>query len=417
VKLAKNAKKYNFITPRDYLDFIKHFTDVLKTKKEELQEQELHLNTGLDKLKSTEAEVIDLQQNVLVDIQKDLTVKNEEANTKLTLMLEEQANAEKSREISIKTSEEVKVMQVEIAKRTEEVNADLGKAEPALIEAQESVNSIQTSHLNEIKAMGKPPDKVRYAVEAVCCLLYGLSTKPTWKDCRAYVGKPDFVPTIIGFDKDQVTKKTKEFVKKEFIGTDTWNIDAIFKASKAAGPLAKWVQSLIEYADIFLKIEPLRNEVKELEDKEKELSTKSEELTTKIVDLQNNIDQYKKDYAVLIAEVERIKSEMDKVTDKVERSKQLISNLSSERTRWDFSCQDIQNRMATLIGDCLLSGAFLTYLGFFDHSYRKFLNQEWKGCLGTAGIKYKDDLSYLEFLSKPSERLMWQGEGLPNDDI
>lgn len=37
------------------------------------------------------------------------------------------------------------------------------------------------------------------------------------------------------------------------------------KASKAAGPLAIWVKSIIMYADIFLKIEPLRNEVKELE--------------------------------------------------------------------------------------------------------------------------------------------------------
>jgi len=40
---------------------------------------------------------------------------------------------------------------------------------------------------------------------------------------------------------------------------------AIMKASKAAGPLAIWVKSIVQYADIFLKIEPLRNEVKELE--------------------------------------------------------------------------------------------------------------------------------------------------------
>lgn len=390
---------------------------MLVAKKEELQEQELHLNTGLDKLKTTEAEVIDLQQNVLVKIQADLEQKNDEANKKLTLMLEEQNNAEKSKEISIKTSEEVKIMQVEIAKRQEEVNNDLGKAEPALLEAQESVNSIQTSHLNEIKAMGKPPDKVRVAVEAVCVLIYGLGAKPTWKDCRSYITKTDFIPTILNFNKDDVTEKTKKYIKKEYLDNSTWDIAAIFKASQAAGPLAKWVQSLIEYAEIYLKIEPLRNEVKQLEDKERELSEKSEELTKKIVELESNIEQYKKDYAILIAEVERIKSEMDKVKDKVERSKQLITNLSSERTRWDFSCQDIKNQMATLIGDCVLSGAFLTYLGFFDHSYRKFLNQEWKACLGTAGIKYKDDLAYLEFLSKPSERLIWQSEGLPNDDI
>ena len=43
------------------------------------------------------------------------------------------------------------------------------------------------------------------------------------------------------------------------------------KHLKAAGPLAKWVQSLIEYADIFLKIEPLREELSLLKAKEQEL--------------------------------------------------------------------------------------------------------------------------------------------------
>ena len=59
-KLAKAAKKFNFITPRDFLDFIKHFVELYHEKKDELQEQQLHLNTGLDKLKQTEEEVMKL---------------------------------------------------------------------------------------------------------------------------------------------------------------------------------------------------------------------------------------------------------------------------------------------------------------------------------------------------------------------
>ena len=90
---------------------------------------------------------------MLVKIQAELEIKNIEANKKLTLMLEEQNIAEKSREASIKTNEEIKKMQIEIAKRTEEVNNDLGKTEPALRDAQESVNSIKSAHLNELKAI------------------------------------------------------------------------------------------------------------------------------------------------------------------------------------------------------------------------------------------------------------------------
>jgi hypothetical protein len=42
-KLSKNAKKFNYITPRDFLDFIKHFTNLQKEKNEELNEQKKNL--------------------------------------------------------------------------------------------------------------------------------------------------------------------------------------------------------------------------------------------------------------------------------------------------------------------------------------------------------------------------------------
>ena len=52
-KLAKSAKKFNYITPRDFLDFIKHFVELYKEKKLMLEDQQFHLNVGLDKLKQT----------------------------------------------------------------------------------------------------------------------------------------------------------------------------------------------------------------------------------------------------------------------------------------------------------------------------------------------------------------------------
>lgn len=59
-KLMRSAKRFNYITPRDFLDFIKHFVELYHEKKEELEEQQYHLNVGLDKLRQTETAVIDL---------------------------------------------------------------------------------------------------------------------------------------------------------------------------------------------------------------------------------------------------------------------------------------------------------------------------------------------------------------------
>ena len=38
LKLARSAKKFNYITPRDLLDFIRHFVDLKQNKKSELVE-------------------------------------------------------------------------------------------------------------------------------------------------------------------------------------------------------------------------------------------------------------------------------------------------------------------------------------------------------------------------------------------
>jgi len=107
------------------------------------------------------------------------------------------------------------------------------------------------------------------------------------------------------------------------------------RASQAAGPLAKWVSSLLEYAEIFDSITPLREELDALQQEASIKQKEYGEMTAQIDLLQKKIDQYKAEYAVLISEVQRLKSEMSTVQVKVERSINLIHNLSSERIRWE----------------------------------------------------------------------------------
>ena len=61
--------------------------------------------------------------------------------------------------------------------------------------------------------------------------------------------------------------------------------------------------------------------------------------------------------------------------------------------------------MGSMCGDVLICGAFLSYIGFFDHFYRKVLMFNWREYLKSIGLIYKLDLSHTEYLSKPSDRL------------
>lgn len=73
--------------------------------------------------------------------------------------------------------------------------------------------------------------------------------------------------------------------------------------------------------------------------------------------------------------------------------------------------------MASLLGDCLLSSAFLTYIGFFDHFYRISLQADWRISVDEIYLKNSSNLAWIEFLSKSNDRLLWQTQALPSDDL
>jgi dynein heavy chain 1 len=73
--------------------------------------------------------------------------------------------------------------------------------------------------------------------------------------------------------------------------------------------------------------------------------------------------------------------------------------------------------MNCLIGDCLQASAVLTYIGFFDHFYRKLLTGEWVDIIEQQAFKINPDLKFVEFLAPSSDRLQWVKQGLPQDDL
>lgn len=66
-------------------------------------------------------------------------------------------------------------------------------------------------------------------------------------------------------------------------------------------------------------------------------------LDSKVIELESRIEVLKSDYAQLVAKAENIKGDMKTVKEKVDRSVQLIKNLSSERERWEISSKNFVN--------------------------------------------------------------------------
>jgi dynein heavy chain 2 len=108
------------------------------------------------------------------------------------------------------------------------------------------VSGVSKDNINELKNFANPPANVKLALEPVIALLLNKSTKPEWAEIKAELKKETFKNSVLLFDKDKIGKKCSAFISSTYLKTEgSYNIDAFFNASKAAGPLAMWLKSII----------------------------------------------------------------------------------------------------------------------------------------------------------------------------
>lgn len=414
-RLLRQQARLTYLTPRHYLDFVAHCVRLFNEKREDLEDQQRHLNVGLEKLRDTVEKVRDLRAS-LAQKKTQLEIKDMEANEKLQRMIADQREAEQRKATSLKIRANLDKQEEEVAMRKEVVNADLEKAEPAVLDAQESVSNIKRQHLTEVRSMGNPPAGVKLALEAVCTLLG--HRVDSWRTIQGIVRRDDFIASIVGYDNErQMTKNHRLRMQNDFLSKDDFTYEKVNRASKACGPLVQWVEAQVNYSAILDRIGPLREEAEQLEEQALQTKAEAQAIENTIADLERSIAKYKSEYAGLISETQTIKSEMSRVEIKVNRSVKLLDSLSSERSRWEGGSKSFETQISTIVGDVLVAAAFLAYGGLYDQQFRKAMIDDWLGQLALSGIQYKAHSPITEYLSSAEERMKWSENGLPVDDL
>jgi dynein heavy chain 1 len=414
-KLLKRQGRYNYCTPRHYLDFISHYVKLFREKREELEDQQRHINVGLDKLNDTVQQVEDLRIS-LAQKKLELETKNQQANDKLVKMVAEQQEAEQKKLVSQQISQALELQNREVEDRKLVVMGELSRVEPIVREAQKSVSGIKKQQLTEVRSMGNPPEAVKLTMESVCTILG--HQIDSWKAVQTVIRRDDFIASIVNFDTEKSMKSSlRERMKRDYLSNPTFNFDIVNRASKACGPLVQWVIAQLSYSEILDRVGPLREEVKSLEQSAEETQVKASEIEGTIAHLERSIQNYKEEYAVLISATQLLKSEMERVKCKVDRSLSLITSLGIEKQRWSRTSSSFETQMTTLIGDTVLHAAFLAYSGFFDQQYRHALWMQWRNQLQCSDIQFKNELSLIENLCSADKRLTWHSSTLPKDDL
>ena len=414
-RLQKQQGRSTYLTPRHYLDFVSQYVKLFNEKRENLEEQQRHLNVGLEKLRDTVDKVEDLRLS-LAQKKSQLERKELEANEKLERMVSGQREAEQRKAASLQIQEALEAQERVVSERKDVVLSDLSLAEPAVVEARKSVSNIKRQHLTEVRSMGNPPASVRLALEAVCTLLG--HKVDSWKTIQGIVRREDFIGSIVNYDNErQMTKSHRTKMQNDYLSKEDFTYERVNRASKACGPLVQWVEAQVNYSAILDRVGPLREEVMDLEERLLQTKAEAQAIENTIRGLEASIATYKTEYASLISQTEAIKTEMSRVEFKVNRSLRLLTSLSSERERWEEGSRSFEIQINTLVGDVLIASAFLAYGGFYDQQFRKLMVDDWVSQLTQSGISFKPYNPVTEYLSNADERLAWQRNSLPVDDL
>lgn len=415
----ENEKRYNYTTPKSFLEQIALYGKLLGKKTADIKERIYQLTSGLEKLKSTTKEV-DVLKITLAEQEIVLKEKNDAADKLIQVLTVE--NEKVSKEQAFAAEEEEKVGQAEedVAAQKAICTEDYRKAEPALIAAQEALNTLNKNNLTELKSFGSPPE----AVVNVCAAVLVLFSKGkipkdrSWKECKLMMGKVDqFLYDLINYDKENIHPDILKAIQP-YLADPEFMPEKIFAKSAAASGLCAWVINIIRFYDVYLVVEPKKRALVKASEDLNELRERLRMLKEKLSELEQQLNKLNADFEKALAEKMKCQAEADATAYTINIANRLVNGLASENVRWRDLIKNYHASLVTLPGDVLQVTAFLSYVGCFTRKYRlDLLDKYWAPYLQKlpVPIPRAEGLDPLSLLTDDATVAEWNNQGLPSD--
>jgi dynein heavy chain len=421
-KYLLNEKRYNYTTPKSFLELINLYKQMLVKKAGELSQSMERLENGLAKLESTASQVDDLKAKLATQ-EVELGAKNEEAERLIERVAVDTEKVNKEKAVADEEEQKVATFTKEVGEKQRQCEMDLKAAEPALAAASAALNTLNKANLTELKSFGSPSDDVKNVVAAVMVLLSppGKIVKDrSWKAAKASMAKVDqFLETLVNFNKENIDQSNLEALQP-YLQDPNFNADFIKSKSIAASGLCGWVVNIVGYYNVYCDVEPKR---RALESANTELSAsqaKLADIKAKIAELDRNLSELKAKFEKAVSDKLKCEEEARTTQETIELANRLVGGLASEKIRWSGAVNKFKEQQYTLAGDVLLSSAFLSYVGCFSKKYRnELLDEKWLEYLRSKEVNMplSENLDPLSILTNSAEIAKWNNEGLPNDRV
>eukprot|EP00741_Cyanophora_paradoxa_P004754 tig00000828_g4612.t1 len=424
LRYLERERRHNYTTPKSFLELIKLFKSMLEGKRSSLTGSIERLQTGLDKLQKTSSEVAVLEEelkNKMVEVE---IKKAEAAEFAAKVKSEKEIVEEESNKAAV-TAEECKVIAEEVRLKREECEVELQRAEPAVAAAEAALNTLQKKDLVELKSLKTPPagiDDILAAVMVMQSPATGVIKDRSWQAAqKTMLSVERFMSDLKEFktliDKEQVPAANFKAVR-QYTANPQFKGENVKTKSKAAAGLCDWVNNIVIYYDIICDVEPKRRalaaSIVALEEAEK----KKEEAEHRVVELNDKLSELIREFDAAEAAKDAVIAEAERCQRKLKLAQRLVAALASENTRWAQGVEELKGKLSVLVGDVLLSSAFVSYIGAFNNHFRQQLvDERWKPYLVQHKIPTSPVMDPLAILTTDAEIARWMNDGLPSDRV
>ncbi|XP_053593671.1 dynein beta chain, ciliary [Microplitis demolitor] len=410
-----NEKRYNYTTPKSFLEQISLYSKLLVDKINNLKSRIVKLENGIIKLESCAGQVDELKEILAVQ-EVELNKKNEIADKILAEVREENTKAEVEK--AIVSEEEARVAEIKerVSLRQKRCDEDLAKAEPAVRQAEAALDTLNKNNLTELKSFGTPPEAVAIVAQAVLVLFSPKGKIPkdrSWKACKAMMGGADaFLSALRKYDKENIHPDVVKAIQP-YINDKEFDPDIIYSKSQAAAGLCSWVKNIMVFHYINLNVKPLRAALAQANAELKASMEKLVHLRQRLAELQKELDVLSEKMSVAVAEKQKCQDEADTTALTIDLANRLVNGLASEKIRWAKTIDILKTSCETVPGDMLLATAFISYVGCFTRQYRHdLINLHWIPFLDKLEprIPRNRDLDILSLLTDDAQIAQWNND-------
>jgi dynein heavy chain len=424
-------KKYNYVTPTSYLSVLSTYKKALKDKRVEINGKIARLANGLNKLKTTKADVSVMQES-LVKLQPELKKTSAEVDEMMVKITADKAVAAETK-IAVQAEEkEASEIAAKAKAIADSAQADLDEALPALDAALESLDKLKKNDLDEVKALKTPPIGVKLTMEA-CCIMFEvkpdkvkdpnnqMSNKKIndyWGPSKKHllVDPKALLARLRGFDKGNIPDNVIQTIGP-YIEMEEFQPKAIEKASKACTAICMWVHAMNKYHWISISVEPKRIALREAEAELAEGTKRLESARSQLKAVLDNIQSLETQFSNAVSKKEALEDEMERCKIRLDSAMKLIGGLGGEESRWEKTVISLNEDYGNLIGDAVVSAGQISYSGAFPSDFRDNMKKEWIESMVDMNVPHTPNCSIISVLGNAVKIQGWQLNGLPSDDV